>query len=243
MILREMSARYGRSPGGYVWAVLEPVGIILILAWGFSLLVRAPALGTSFMLFYATGYLPFSVYQSTSGLVSQALQYSRPLLAYPGVTWIDTILARFFLNLLTVSMVTWIILTGIWWFGETKSIVTIEPILLTMVLSAFLGLSIGSLNCFLSGMFPIWRQLWSIFTRPLFLASGIFYTYEILPYEAQSILWFNPLIHITALMRKGFYPTYDPHFMSLTYVTIWILVPMTAGVLFLRKHHRDFLNA
>ena len=38
LMLREMSTTYGRSPGGYLWAVLEPLGGIammtLILAVG-----------------------------------------------------------------------------------------------------------------------------------------------------------------------------------------------------------------
>ena len=34
LMLREMSARYGRSPGGYLWALLEPLGAILILSSG-----------------------------------------------------------------------------------------------------------------------------------------------------------------------------------------------------------------
>lgn len=26
MVLREMTATYGRTPGGYIWAIIEPVG-------------------------------------------------------------------------------------------------------------------------------------------------------------------------------------------------------------------------
>ena len=44
LVLREMSATYGRSPGGYVWAVVQPIGMILFLSVGFSLLVRSPSL-------------------------------------------------------------------------------------------------------------------------------------------------------------------------------------------------------
>lgn len=42
LVLREMSSRYGRSPGGYIWAVLEPVGTILILSIAFSFMLRSP---------------------------------------------------------------------------------------------------------------------------------------------------------------------------------------------------------
>jgi len=62
LVLREMGSTYGQSPGGYVWAIIQPIGIILILALGFSLLIKAPSLGTSFLLFYATGFLAYDLY-------------------------------------------------------------------------------------------------------------------------------------------------------------------------------------
>ena len=39
LMLREMSTRYGRSPGGYAWALLEPVGAIIVMAIGFGLML------------------------------------------------------------------------------------------------------------------------------------------------------------------------------------------------------------
>ncbi len=53
LMVREMATRYGRSWGGYFWALAEPVGTIAILSLAFSQFIRTPALGDSFMLFYA----------------------------------------------------------------------------------------------------------------------------------------------------------------------------------------------
>ncbi|MFT7592933.1 MAG: capsular polysaccharide transport system permease protein, partial [Paracoccaceae bacterium] len=78
LILREMSTRYGRTPGGYIWSILEPLAAILVLSVGFSLVMRTPSLGTSFLLFYATGYLPFNLYQTVSGTVSKSILFSKP---------------------------------------------------------------------------------------------------------------------------------------------------------------------
>ena len=57
LILREMSTTYGRSAGGYIWAVLEPAAGIALLAFAFSLALRAPSLGTNFALFCYNTYL------------------------------------------------------------------------------------------------------------------------------------------------------------------------------------------
>ena len=209
LILREMSTRYGRTPGGYIWGVFEPLAAILVLSVGFSLVIRTPALGTSFLLFYATGYLPFDLYQSVSNTVARAINFSKPLLLYPAVTWVDALLARFLLNSLTSILISILLFSGILAVVDSRATLNLPPIVAAFGLSMLLGLGVGTLNCALSGLFPLWEVAWSIFTRPLFIASGIFYLFETLPQLAQDILWYNPLIHILGLMRTGFFPTLD----------------------------------
>ena len=241
LILREMSTSYGRSPGGYLWAVLEPVGAVLLLSVAFSVLLRSPPLGTSFFLFYATGYLPFSLYMQVSNLTARAMRFSRPLLAYPGVTWVDTILARFVLTTLTQVMVFYLVIGGALALQDTRAVLDYPAILQGLALAAFLGLGVGTFNCFMMGMIPVWEQVWSIAMRPLFLASGLFYVYEDLPHAAQAILWWNPLLHITGLMRTGFFPTYDAAYVSAAFVVGGATLALVAGLIFLGRYHRDLL--
>ena len=243
LILREMSTRYGKTPGGYVWAVLEPLGAILILAFGFSLLLRSPSLGTSFILFYASGFLPFNLYQQVSLVVARAINFSRALMFYPSVTWVDAILARFVLNTLTGMMVTYILIFAILGFTETRVVLDVVPIIAALVLAAFLGLGIGTLNCLLGGLFPTWDIIWSIVSRPLFLASGILFIYEDLPGSVQSVLYYNPLIHITGIMRSGLYPMYNPQYVSPVYVIAVSTVTLGIGVMLLARHHKTILNS
>ena len=66
LIVRDMSAKFGRSVGGYLWAVAEPLGGIVLLAVAFSLALRTPPIGTSFLFFYATGVIPFSLYSNVA---------------------------------------------------------------------------------------------------------------------------------------------------------------------------------
>ncbi|MEL7090182.1 MAG: ABC transporter permease [Pseudomonadota bacterium] len=242
LMLREMSTRYGRSPGGYLWAFLEPIGITIVLAIGFSLLLRAPPLGSSFILFFATGLLPFTVYQNVVLAVGMSIGFSKSLLRYPAVTWVDSMIARFTLNTLTGFLVTYILITALLWITETRVIIDIGPILGALSLAAFLGLGLGALNCALNGIIASWPLIWSIVTRPLFLASGIIIMYEEMPEGAQAVLWYLPHIHITGIMRAGFYPTYAPDYVSLPYVLFFCLAMLCLGLLLLGRFHRDILN-
>lgn len=242
LVLREMSTRYGRTPGGYAWAILEPLGAILVLSIGFSLVVRNPPIGTSFILFYATGYMPFDLYQVLSRTAAGAVNFSKPLLKYPAVTWLDAVLARFLLNSLTGILVTILLLSGILSVIDNRTVLDLPPVVEAMALAMLLGLGMGVLNCALMGLFPLWEVIWSIATRPLFIASGIFFLYDTLPPLAQDILWFNPLMHIIGLMRSGFYPTYPAAYVNHVYVLGVSLALLTMGLILMGRYHRDILN-
>jgi len=242
LILREMASRYGRSPGGYVWAVLEPLGAIVLMSIGFSLLVKSPPMGTSFLLFFATGFVPFSLYQSVSNPVSRTLIFSNSLLSYPVITWIDAVFARYLLNTLTGIMVSCLMLTLIIATLDTPILIDIIPAMVAMGLASFLAFGIGLLNCALTGLINIWDKFWAILTRPLFLASGIILRYEDMPETVQNILWFNPLLHITGYMRQGFYPAYEATYFSATYVIAISLITMFFGVLLMYRFHRKILT-
>lgn len=242
LMLREMSTRYGRSPGGYIWAILEPLGGVFVLALAFSFLIRTPSLGNSFLLFYATGFVPFTLYQNISNTVARALSFSKPLMQYPVVTWVDAILARFILNALVGILVGYIVLTFILAIVDTHVVLNIVPIFKVIGLTLLFGLAVGMLNCVLNGLFSAWSMIWSVATRPLFIVSGVIFIYEDMPPVAQNILWYNPLMHITGLMRTGFYSTYSPSYISELYVICVSLIVLFFGTVFLRRYHRDILT-
>ena len=242
LMLREMATTYGRSPGGYLWAVLEPVGGIAILTLIFSFGFNKPSLGTNFPIFYATGVLPFMMFNSVCNRVSTALLFSKSLLAYPAVTYLDALLARFLVNTVTQAMVGYVVFGGILLIYETRTLPMPMLIAQSLALTAGLALGVGTLNAYLIARFAVWQMVWSILTRPLFLISGIFFLFNATPQPMRDFIWFNPLVHVVGLMRAGFYPTYDAGYVSVNYVLLVSLVAFAAGLLLLRRSHRDLLG-
>lgn len=242
LILREMSSTYGRSPGGYAWAILEPVAGTLLLTAVFGAFFSSPPLGTSFPLFYATGILPFTIFMAISGALAQAINFSRPLLAYPSVTWVDAILARFVLQFLTNLMVGYITFTGIMILFPSPVILDLTRMGLAIILAALLGLGIGILNCFLFTRFPLWQRGWSILMKPLFIISGIFLPFEAVPQPWRDWLWYNPLVHVVGVMRQGVYFSYDGAYVSVLYLLLISGVTGLIGLVFLGRYHRDLMH-
>lgn len=242
LMLREMATSYGRSPGGYLWAVLEPVAALAMFSLGFSVVFHAPPIGNSFPLFYATGFLPFTLFNMVANKMATAITFSRPLLAYPAVTFLDALIARFLLNVLTHLMVAYIVFFGIIVIFEARADLDLPVILLGFSLAAFLGIGIGTLNCYLMTAYPVWERSWQIATRPLFIISGVFFTYDSMPRFAQDLLWYNPLLHVVGVTRAGFYATYRIDYVSVTLVTGVASVTLLLGLMLLWRHHRSLLE-
>lgn len=242
LILREMSTTYGRSAGGYLWAVLEPVLSIALLTFVFSLAFQSPPLGSNFPIFYATGFMPFILFNDVSNKLSQAIGFSKQLLNFPRITFIDVMVARMVLSVLTKLLVSYLILFGILSAFDTGTRIDLPHVLLSFAMAAAFGVGVGTMNCFLMSMFPVWRQAWSIVTTPLMLISGVIIMVDSLPDQYLYYLTFNPLVHITAEMRTGFYYSYTAPYISVAYVFAVSLVLTAAGLLFLRRYYRDILE-
>ena len=241
-MLREMESTYGRSPGGYLWALLEPVASIALLTMVFSFILRSPSLGTNFAMFYSTGIVVFLGYNAVQAAVSSALKYSKSLLQYPAVTYMDAILARFLLNALTQVMIGAVILWGAIAWYELNPIIHWSAVLMSIAMTVVFSLSIGLLNCYLFMRFQVWQRLWAILTRPLFILSGILFIPEDLSPRFVWILMINPLVHATSEMRNGFYGTYDAVHVNPAYVFSVSLLLAVSGLFLLYYHHQDAMN-
>lgn len=242
LMLREMATTYGRSVMGYLWAIIEPVAALALMTIVFSLFLRNPALGSNFPLFYASGYLVFTIYMGVGNGIASAVQFSRPLLEFPAVTALDAILARFLLNFLTQVMVITIILTGIIIVYDLRVILDMERIVLALLMTGAFTLGIGTFNCYLFVAYPSYMQIWAILNRPMFIISGIFFLFDHVPEPYRGMLWFNPLVHMIGEMRAGVYATYEANYVSATYVFGLAAVLFAVGLMMLRRHLRDAMN-
>ena len=240
LMVREMITRYGRSWGGYIWAIAEPVGMIAMLSLAFSQFLRTPALGSSFILFYAAGYLPFAFYLTLNSITSTAVASNRSLLHFPMVTPMDSVLARAALQMLTMVIVTIVVLTGIALILGDPVQFSMEGLIAACLAASILGIGGGTLNTVLYCFFPSYKNLWAIISRPLFIVSGIFYTVESMPKHVQAILVWNPLVHVTGQSHKAFYPIYDGSFVKLWYpIGVGVVMFLIGGALLMR--HKSFI--
>lgn len=242
LMLREMSTTYGRTPMGYLWAIVQPVAGIILLTLVFSLFLNAPPMGTSFAIFYATGMLPYTIYQDINTKLATSIQFSRQLLIYPSVTALDAVVARFILNFITQILVFYIVVIGLFLIFDSSMSLNYPALALSMAMLAALSFGVGVTNAILFGLFPAWQQVWGILNRPMFLFSGILFLFESIPEPYRSYMWYNPLIHIIGQMRHAFYPYYDIGYVSPLYVFVFSLILICLGIGLLYRYTLRVLN-
>jgi capsular polysaccharide transport system permease protein len=231
LLVREMSTRFGSKPGGYVWALLDPVAHVAFLSLIFMAIAHAPPLGTSFPLFFATGYIGFQFYQASVGYLNTAVNSNRSLLNYPNVAPIDTISARYLLQLVTTIVVGMCILWPLVASLKVQTSVNFLHLIEAALIGSVLALGVGLANNVLFLKYPLYEKVFGIVTRPLFLVSGIFFLPDSLPPSARDAVLFNPLAHVVMKFRMGFYPQYRAIGYDAGYIWTFALLMLFTGIL------------
>nr|WP_080579280.1 ABC transporter permease [Sinorhizobium fredii] len=238
-MVREMSTRYGSKPGGYLWAVFDPVAHVAMMTLIFQVVARMPALGLSFPLFFASGYLPFTFYQRMSSFMAGTMKANKALLSYPVVSPFNAIVSRFILQLMTDALVSVLILFLIIELGGVSQPMDFAGLVEAAGAAAVLGLGIGTINIAMFARFPLYEQIFGIVNRPLFMISGVFFLPESLPNPFRDYLFYNPLVHIIMWFRSSIYPEYRADGLDKGYVLEFALIFFTLGLLLLTTSMRE----
>ncbi len=221
MILREMRSRFGEEKLSYAWALLEPLGWVAMMSLVFFAMgSRVPPVGDSYLLFFTSGIVPYSAYQSVSGTVSKAVKQNKPLLHFPIIKPIDVFVSRAVLGTLT-QLTVFAIITGTYCAVYKVSLkADWLNVMVPFIILGIMGFNIGIVNAVIFSYFKTWEHLWTVLTRPLFILSGIFYTIENMPKTAQDILYWNPILHCIEWLRSGLYADFTSTFVDLEFVLL-----------------------
>ena len=231
LVLRETRTRFGAHQLGYVWALAEPILSILTFFVLFRVLKRGAPEGMDLFSFVATGLVPYTLFSSSANRVAEAINGNQALLYYPQVRPLDLVIARSVLEAATHGAV-FLVLLGVHalWIQELE----IDNILLTLlgfILAGALGTSLGVVFCFLGQLSNAVERARGPMMRPLFWISGIFFTAASLPDQVRDVMLWNPVLHITELVRDGWFVSYSSDHLQVAYVCMWILALGTAGLL------------
>jgi capsular polysaccharide transport system permease protein len=210
LLLREISSRFGKSRGGFIWVLVEPVAHLVfpILMFGFIRNRLVP--GVEYPVFLVYGFLPFLFFKAICLQIVDGVNTAQGLLSYRQVLLMDVFIAKALAYAVIQTMVFIIVLTGLALLGY--DVLPPRPLELAAVLllAAILGFGGGLTLAALASLIPDARPVIHVMFMPLYFASGILFPVTRLSDEWVRWLAINPVLHLVEVSRLTAVRGYDP---------------------------------
>lgn len=219
-VRREIRARYSTSALGLGWAIIRPLGLLLLYTFVFSGVMgvrfsdarATPGGDTATFAFYLfCGLVPWMAFSEGVARATTAVAEQAPLvkrMRFPSeILPVHTVLV----SLIVESLGLFVLLAGLLILGRPPgwSLLTLPLILIPQVLlTAGLAWIVASLSVLL----PDVRQAVGFGMIFWMWATPIFYPASLIPGGFRWLLWLNPLAYLVEAYRNAFL---DQHALAL----------------------------
>jgi capsular polysaccharide transport system permease protein len=195
LLLREVKTRFGRLRLGWVWIFLEPLLHLAILVSIRSLWSQRPILpdvpNTVYML---NSLIPWFLFRDISTRCTTAISANKGLFVFSRIRPLDTVSARFLIEVFLSCFVYFSLMLSLWWFWDIVVFPTrIAEWFLSLLLLALLGLGLDGILASAALYFPEVQKIKDVIFSLLYFTSGIFFIPSQLPPYAQLIFRWNPI--------------------------------------------------
>ncbi len=242
LFLREVQVLYGSKRLGYLWAVVDPMIMIVVFSVVHSFLMKGASLEYDYPVFLATGFLAYNLFRSIVFKSMEAFNANRGLFVYKQVKPIDTIVARVLVEVFQISIVAMIFVLIGWYFGFDLRVENFNMVVLAVAWIVLFGFGLGVLFGVVGTFYENFKKIVTIAFMPLFFLSALFYTVESLPQQAREVILFNPVVHFMELIHGSYFYAIDTTYVNFEYMLYWTLVPLFLGLYFYRKSERKILS-
>jgi lipopolysaccharide transport system permease protein len=211
---REVLGRYRGSVFGLAWSFFNPILMLAVYTFVFSVVFRARWSGggesrTEFAIILFAGLMVFNLFAEcvtrAPGLVIANANYVKKVVFPLEVLPVVAVVSALFHG--GVSLLVWLVFFGAM-FGLPPPTALLLPVVLAPLLAFTLGLSwlLASLGVYLRDV----GQVVGIATAALMFLSPIFFPVTALPVDVQPILALNPLSlvieHVRGVLIFGTLP-------------------------------------
>jgi ABC-2 type transport system permease protein len=239
LVLRDLQKQYTKFRLGYLWTLLEPLGMALVLWFVFTQLLGGQKLGLQpYFLFIAVGILPWWWFSRGVSGAARTFRRNPAILrmsVLPTKIWVIRVvlvaMAEYLLSLpvILIAMLATGTLPG--------PLIALFPV--AIIVQFFLMYGLAMLIAAGAAVIPDLARIVRIVLRATFYLSPVLYSIANIPAGAQVIAAVNPLVGILGLYRIGFWPTEIdslPHYGISLGVTVAIFI--AGSVLFHRLEGR-----
>jgi lipopolysaccharide transport system permease protein len=237
---RDVKIRYKQTALGFLWAVIQPLCMMLIFTVFFGRLAKIPSDGIPYPLFVLAALLPWTLFaegitRSTSGMITNAhimtkVYFPRLIMPLAGVLspLVDFVFSFFIL----VVMMAW------YGFIPTINIIFL-PLFILLALATSLGIGL-----WLSALNVQYRDFQ--YTIPFLVQLGLFaspvvYPASLVPESVRFLYGLNPMAGVIEGFRWALLGTAMPGAMILVSVGM-VVVLLVSGAFYFRKMEQYYAD-
>ncbi|MCM1577467.1 MAG: ABC transporter permease [Ruminococcus sp.] len=238
LIDRDLKVKYRRSVLGFLWSVLNPLLMALVVTVVFSKIFRFQV--EYFTVFYLTGSLIFNFVAaattSSMGSVLGAAGLIKKVYIPKYIFPLEKCLFEF-INMLfsAVAVLAVIFIQGM--PLKATALMFWVPMVYAFVFAFGLGLILASLTVFFRDM----EHLYSVLVSVWMYLTPIIYPEEILPRTVRSLMKLNPMYHYVGYMRQVVMYGSVPGAAENMVCAAFSLMFLCAGLLFFKKTQDKFI--
>jgi len=233
LVTRDIKVRYKRSVLGFLWVMLNPLLMMLILSMVFSELFRVSTINyTAYLL---SGIILWNFFsQSTSTAMASLLVNSNLIkkIYIPKVIFPLSVVLSAIVNFLFSIVPLFLILklTG------TPLVGNIYLLPLVIVLVSLFSLGISLIISTLTVFFHDTVYIYEVVLLAWMYMTPIFYPESIVPRKFIFIFYLNPFYYFVSIFRGVLYLDVPQFFEKLLYSAMFSLVVMAAGWLIYSRY-------
>ena len=237
-VARDLRKRYKRSHLGYLWSMLNPLLMMIILTIVFSEIMRVQVEHYSVFLFVAL--LPWQYFTSSLTGGIDSIRSNKGILDHlPVPPYLFTLslslsnLANLFLALVPLVLVMLVV-------GRP---IPVTAVLFPVVLLPLILLTVGASLFFTAAnvFFDDTKHLVNVMIQALYFLSPVLYGREHLPEKLLPYLTLNPLFPVIELMRTTLYDGVWPPLEQLGYAYLSSGIVLLIGLWVFSKASKRFV--
>lgn len=238
---RDITVRYRQTALGAAWAILQPVGFMVVFTLFFGNLAGISSNGLPYPLFSLSGLVAWTFFATVLALAADSLVVNQALVSkifFPRIFIPAGVMAAGLIDL-AISLTILLIVAAVWGYAPGPEILAL-PLLIAMMLATTLGVgaALSALNVRYRDVryvVPFAVQLW------LFLTPIVYPTSQ-LSQPWQTISAVNPMVGVVEGFRWATLGSGDAPLTLIGISAASALVLLLAGLAYFDRVERSFAD-
>ncbi len=239
--LREIKVRYKQTGLGIVWAILQPVSLMVIFTLFFGKFAKIPSEGIPYPIFYYSALLPWQYFSTSLSFAIPSMVTNRQLVTkiyFPREIFpLSSILAA--LVDFGIASLIFIVMMFIYHIHFTPYLLLIIPVLFIQIIFT-LGVCFfaSAINVYYRDVrhaLPLLIQLWMF-------ASPIIYPLSMVPEHLRRFYLLNPMAGIIDSYRRIIVKGLPPDLFAISLAAVISIVIFFLGYRYFKNIEMSFAD-